>query len=60
MANYKTTLFGALGALGTYLSTITDPAWLGTVGVVVVGLASALLGYFAKDKNVTGGTTPNA
>jgi hypothetical protein len=47
MVNWKTTLFGVLGAVGTYLAT--QPGWLGTVGSVLVAVSSALLGYFAAD-----------
>ncbi len=47
MANWKTTLFGALAAVGAYLQT--QPGWIGTVGAILVPVATALLGFFAKD-----------
>lgn len=58
MKNWKTTAAGAAVAIGQYLITVTEPAWLHTVGNVMVTLGSIALGYFAKDSNVTGGTTP--
>jgi len=56
MTSWKTTLCGVIGAIGTYLITLTDPAWMATVGKILVGLSVAGLGFFAKDSNVTGGT----
>jgi hypothetical protein len=55
MKNWKTTLFGGITAIGSYLITIDD-AILKTVGQVLVVLGPVLLGIFAKDTNVTGGT----
>lgn len=54
MKNWKTTLFGAITALGVYFSTVTDPSWLSTVGQVMTGLGALMTGVFAKDSNVTG------
>jgi hypothetical protein len=54
--NWKTTTCGALGALGAYFATVTDPAWLPMIGKLLAGLSVLALGYFAKDKDVTGGT----
>jgi len=51
--SWKTTLFGILTAVGTYLSTVHDPAYVSTVGTIMVGLSSALLGIFARDNDVT-------
>lgn len=56
MKSWKTTLFGALAAVGAYLQTVQDPAWLQTVGKALVVAGPLLLGLFAKDSNVTGGT----
>lgn len=56
MKNWKTTLAGCLGAIGAYLATCNDPAWLPIVGKIVAGGSVLLLGLFAKDSNVTGGT----
>jgi len=47
MLNWKTTLFGALGAVGTFLAT--QPGWLGTVGSVLTAVSAALVGFFAAD-----------
>lgn len=44
---------GAVAALGTYLATIPDPAWLGTLGKVLVAVATAGIGLFARDNDKT-------
>lgn len=54
--NWKTTLGGALLAAGTGLTRVDDPL-LSALGQVMAIAGSLLLGYFAKDSNVTGGTT---
>ena len=51
MKSWKTTLCGALSALGAYLVTIPDPAWLATVGKVLVGLGTAAISFFARDND---------
>lgn len=56
MKSWKTTLCGLVGAIGTWSASQTDPAWLATVGKLLVGLSVAGIGFFAKDNNVTGGT----
>lgn len=53
MKSWKTTLCGALAALGAYLATQTDPAWLATVGKVLCTAATVGLGLFARDNSVT-------
>ncbi len=53
MKSWKTTLGGALGALGTYLITVDDPAWLQIVGQVFVGLGILIIGANARDNGVT-------
>lgn len=53
MKNWKTTAAGLLTAIGVYLSTIKDPAWVGTAGTVLMGVGAALTGFLAKDLNVT-------
>lgn len=52
MKNWKTTLFGAITALGTYLST-TDDAITKVAGQILVVLGPVLLGLFAKDATTT-------
>ena len=51
MVNWKTTLCGALAALGAYLMTVTDPTWLHTIGSVLGALSTAAIGFFAADAN---------
>lgn len=53
MNSWKTTLFGALAALGTYLATVQDPEWLQYVGKGLVMVGPLLLGLFARDNNVS-------
>jgi len=53
MKNWKTSLSGLIGALGVIFPMIGLPADLGNA-VSVIGIA--LMGYFSKDSNVTGGT----
>jgi hypothetical protein len=55
--NWKTTLFGGLTAAGMGLSQTEDPI-LKVVGQILTVLGPVLLGIFAKDSNVTGGTVP--
>lgn len=57
MKNWKTTLFGALTAAGLGLTQSADPI-LQVIGKVLTILGPVLLGLFAKDNNVTGGTVP--
>jgi hypothetical protein len=54
MKSWKTTLFGALGALGVYFSNQADPAWLSIVGQVLTAASTFGLGLVAKDAGVTG------
>lgn len=53
MKSWKTTLGGALGALGTYLATVHDPAWVAIVGQVLIGLGMFIVGATARDNNVS-------
>lgn len=55
MKNWKTTLCGALTAIGVYLTNQSDPK-LNLIGQVLVGAGTFLMGMVAKDNNVTGGT----
>lgn len=52
--SWKTTLAGALSALGAYF--ITLDGYYQIVGQVLVIAGPVLMGLFAKDSNVTGGT----
>ena len=51
MKSWKTTVSGAVAALGTYLTTQTDPAWLPMVGKLMVALGTAGVGIFARDND---------
>ena len=61
--NWKTSLFGFLAALPQFFAMIGVhvPGHIGSVSVVqaVSSIALLCLGWFAKDKNVTGGTEVN-
>ena len=52
MKNWKTTVCGAIAAVGAYLMTVPE---LEGYGKVVVGVGTFLLALFSKDNNVTGG-----
>lgn len=63
MKNWKTTLFGVMAALPALLHAV-GIAGIGHVGSVSVDTAigavgTALLGWYAKDKNTTGGNVLN-
>lgn len=53
MKSWKTTVCGLVGAIGTFLSTTSDPTWLPTVGKFLVGISVALMGLAARDNSVT-------
>lgn len=63
MKNWKTTLFGAIASLPALLhglgvsniGHVGSGDWLTLFG----GIGTVLFGWYSKDKNVTGGTTPN-
>jgi hypothetical protein len=52
--SWKTTLFGALTALGAYLASLDG--YYAMAGKVLMVAGPLLMGAFAKDSNVTGGT----
>lgn len=52
MKSWKTTVAGALGAIGTVLLTITKSPWH-ELGVALNALGLFLLGGAARDNNVT-------
>ena len=54
MKNWKTTLFGCLTAAGAGMSQ--QPGTAGQIGQIISIIGPILLGIFAKDGNVTGGT----
>jgi hypothetical protein len=55
MKSWKTTLFGALTAAGVGMAT-ADDAIVKTIGQILAVIGPVLMGLFAKDSNVTGGT----
>jgi len=58
MLNWKTTLFGVLAALPPIIDAavpVLPPKW----APILSALSLVIALYFAKDKNVTGGTTAN-
>ena len=50
-ASWRTTLCGALGAVGVYLVSLEDP-WH-TIGMVLSSVATFMLGATARDDKVT-------
>ena len=52
-SSYKTTLAGLVGAIGTYLVSVKDPAWVSLVGQFLMALGSAAVGMFARDNDVS-------
>lgn len=56
MKSWKTLLAGAVAALGQFFESQPEPSWLPIVGKLLTGAGVFLIGMFAKDNNVTGGT----
>ena len=61
--NWKTTLFGAIGGIMIAAQPLLDAYKAGafdgkTGGQLAAAVAIVFLGVYSKDKNVTGGTTP--
>ena len=59
MKNWKTTLFGAITALGTFLAG-TDDSITKVIGQILVILGPVLMGIFAADASTTATTTTTA
>jgi len=59
MKNWKTTLAGAVPAVGYAVIAAVQAGNINYKDLLIVA-GLALLGYFAKDKNVTGGTVNQA
>ena len=55
MKSWKTTLFGAMTAAGLGMTQSSDQVIV-IIGQILAALGPVLLGLFAKDANVTGGT----
>jgi hypothetical protein len=59
MVNWKTTLFGLLGVLPQVWQVMAPNMHLpAALANLVTAVMAAIAFYYAKDKNVTGGTTP--
>jgi hypothetical protein len=61
--NWKTTLFGSIGGLLIAAQPLLDAYKSGAFDdkqgfQLAASIAIVLLGVYSKDKNVTGGTTP--
>ena len=53
MKSWKTTVAGAIGALGVYLTSVTDPSWVHTLGTVLSAVGTGLVGILARDNDKT-------
>ena len=51
--SWKSTLAGAITALGTYLSGLDDPEYLATIGKVLMAVGTFILGAVARDNSVS-------
>lgn len=51
--SWKTSLCGLVAAIGSYLITVHDPAWVAPVGQLMLAVGTFLTGLFARDSNVT-------
>lgn len=56
MKNYKTTFAGLLASVGLLLATNDDP-FVSAIGKVLEGFGLLMVGFMAKDHNVTGNNT---
>jgi hypothetical protein len=56
MKNWKTTLLGLIAGGGISIDAIIHQGLTGGWKQALLGVAVALIGAFAKDNNVTGGT----
>lgn len=57
MKNWKTTVGGIVAAAGAAMQASEDGT-VKLIGAILAAVGLVLLGATAKDKNVTGGTTP--
>ena len=53
MVNWKTTLGGILIAIGGFLQTMHEPAWVPILASVLIGVGGLIAGTQARDKNVS-------
>ena len=51
--SWHTTLFGILGAVGTGLLTVKDPAWVSTVGQILGAIGMIGMGAVTRANKVT-------
>lgn len=50
-SSYKTTIFGIIGAIGAYLITVKDPAWMSTLGGILAAIGTFGVGSMARDND---------
>lgn len=53
MKSWKTTVCGLVAAMGTYLITVKEPAWVSLVGQFLAAVGTAGVGMFARDNGVS-------
>lgn len=58
MKNWKTTLLGVLTAAAAGVAGSNIDPTITKVATVLTGILSGMIGFFAKDHDVTGGTRP--
>ena len=51
MKSWKTTVFGLVSAIGAYLVTVNDPAWVSSLGKVLALVGPIGLGLVARDND---------
>lgn len=55
MRHPRTTIYGALAAVGTALASVPGiPGWLHTTAIAVAACSIGLVGFFAADRSPTG------
>ena len=47
--SWRTSIGGAMAAIGMILSQATEPAWAKTLGQIVTALGTVLIGFTAQD-----------
>lgn len=51
--SWKTTVAGAISALGVFITTQTQYSWAAVTGQVLTGLGTFLMGMWARDNDKT-------
>lgn len=60
MKSWKTTLGGALAAVGAYMSNQSEPWWFYKAGPILSLIGLAFFGVSARDNNVPSEAVPGA